>query len=90
MKIIKEKWINKEYGCTKIIIRSNCYCSLFSYFEELKAELDKDFPDNTLDPEIVQYGGIRYKRTFGIEVTLSIKDIIPKEYGEISKPEYTL
>ncbi len=90
MDIIKEKWINKKYKCTKIIIRSNCYCSLFSHFEKLKAELDKDFPNNTFDPEIVQYGGIRYKRTFGIEVILSIKDTIPEVYEELSKPEYIL
>ena len=93
MDIIKEKWINKKYECTKIIIRSNCYCSSFSHFEKLKAELDKDFPKNTFDPEIVQYGGIRYKRTFGIEVMLSTKHsihTIPEVYEELSKPEYTL
>ena len=90
MNIIKEKCVHQEYKTIRIIIRTNCYSSMFSHFVMLKAELDKDFPDAEIDPEIKQYGGRRYKRTFGIEFTLSAGSSVPRVYKKIREVEYIL
>ena len=47
-------------------------------------ELDRE------DPEIVQYGGERIKRTFGLEVTIPAGHIVPDTYVRIQSPEKTL
>lgn len=52
------------------VIRSNHYGHRLSFFEELFAAARVDIP--TLAPddvEVVQFGGIRYKRTWGIRFT---------------------
>lgn len=42
------------------------------------------------DAEVVQYGGERYKRTFGLEVSIPEGHVIPEEYVRLRSPEPTL
>lgn len=90
MDIIKEKNIHKKYKTVRIIIRTNCYTSMFSHFVMLKSVLDTDFPDIDADPEVIQYGGRRYKGTFGLEVIVPQGTAVPDEYEEIGQVEYKL
>lgn len=90
MEIIKEKYIHSDYKTIRIIIRTNCYVSMFSHFVMLKAELDKDFPGIEFDPDIKHYGGRHYKGTFGLEFTLPAGTSVPREYKKIRNVEYTL
>lgn len=90
MELTKEKNIHKKYKTIRVIIRTNCYTSTFSHFLMLKSVLDKDFPDVDIDPEIIQYGGRHYKRTFGLEFTLPQGSSVPQEYDEVGQLEYKL
>jgi hypothetical protein len=56
----------------------------------LKSVLDTDFPDIDADPEVIQYGGRRYKGTFGLEVIVPQGTAVPDEYEEIGQVEYKL
>lgn len=84
MKIIKEYCPASNVA----VLRFNSYGSRLSYFMTLFHEAQKDFP--TLDygsVRVIQFGGERYKRTFGIEFAV---DGCPDDYEEISQLEYTL
>jgi hypothetical protein len=66
--IIKEKCKFDGEKKYRYIIRSNTYAHTFEYFNNLVSEAKKDFPGlKDLDIDIIHYGGIRYKYTFGIE-----------------------
>ena len=82
----------KEY-CEKahrVVIRENNYGSSLEKFERLFREALQDFPFlNKDDVTIVHFGGNRYKKTFGIE--LSVENFeIPNDYVMINELEYTL
>lgn len=72
------------------VLRTDTYCSTVAHFNMLMEEAKKDFPD--LDPigvEVKQYGGIFYKRTFGIEFKMP-EDKVPASYSRRTKLEVTL
>lgn len=76
-------------GTTICIIRSNCYGSQYNYIKQLVAEACRDFPDlDDDDFQIVQFGGQRYARTFGIQFTTS--ELPPESYEVISRLEQLL
>ena len=86
MKIIKE-YATKNCIC---VLRSDCYGSSLMYFAKLLAVAQKDFPGLTLkEVEVRQYGGERYKYTFGIEFSRP-EDIVPDSYSRIKQVEFTL
>ncbi len=88
----KSMKIIREYSTyAKIcVIRTNIYGSQLSHFMNLFNEAKKDFPD--LKPEevdIKQFGGRRYKRTFGIEFDRP-EESVPETYNRIENLEHTL
>jgi len=85
MKVIKE-------FCREIVVlRTDTYVSLLTHFDKLFAQAKKDFPTLERDAiRIVQFGGERYRYTFGIEFNLPESAKIPKGYSELKKLEYTL
>jgi len=83
--------IIKEYSkyAKKCVIRTNSYSSSLSYFNELIEIAKNDFPELIDDNiEIVQYGGERIKRIFGIEFYPT--NYVPSSYNEIQNLEYKL
>jgi hypothetical protein len=81
----------------KLIIRASNYGSSLDKFDgffdtmaadaltfEPPIELDRE------DVEIVQYGGDRYKRTFGMEVSIPEGHVIPEEYRRLQSATLTL
>jgi hypothetical protein len=76
-------------GQIHFVVRLDHCGSLLSYFLELYAEAERDFPQ--LTPETVKavhYGGDRISGYFGIEFTLN--GVGPPEgYREISALEFT-
>ena len=85
MKVIKE-------FCRKIVVlRTNTSAKGLNHFDKLFAQAKKDFPTlERSDVRVVQFGGDRYKRTFGIEFDLPEGAKIPKGYSELKELEYTL
>ena len=86
MNIIKEYALVGE--TLHFSIRTNTYSHSLDFFERLWQEAYHDFPwlDRS-DVEVVHYGGIRYKHTFGIEFTA--KDV-PDGYTKVKRLEDTL
>ncbi len=87
----------KERTAGRLIIRSTNYGSKLSKFDGLfnvmaadaltcepPIELERD------DVGIVQYGGARFKRTFGMEVSIPEGHVVPQEYTRVQEAEYTL
>lgn len=73
----------------RFILRREDYSHRLNKIIELYDEARRDFPNLPLaDVEIVQYGGRRYRRTFGIEFTLDTP--IPAGYVEVAQVEDTL
>lgn len=81
----------------RMIVRANNYGSSLAKFDTLfdvmaadaltfepPIELDRE------DVEIVHYGGKRYARTFGLEVTIPEGHVIPDEYARMRQVEFTL
>lgn len=89
-KFIKEYFYHKQYKTKRFIVRTDCYNSDLSHFILLFQTAKKDFPDLKEEQvEIKHYGGMTYKGTYGIEFNLDPK-VIPVEYEQIHKLEYTL
>lgn len=85
LEVIKET--TPEHYC---VIRTNTYTSNIEFLNSLLAFAQKDFPNlNPRDVSVKCYGGIRYKRTFGIEFRITDQPI-PEEYSPIKKLEYIL
>lgn len=92
MEIIKE-FLKDEHDIPNrtgvCVIRTNTYAKNIQYFNELHSVAIRDFP--TLKPEtieVVHYGGIHYKRTFGIEFVITADP--PNDYKCIDALETTL
>lgn len=79
----------------RMIIRANNYGSSLVKFDEMyeimaadaltfepPIELDRE------DVEVVHYAGERYKRTFGLEVSIPQGHTIPADYSKIRQPEF--
>ena len=85
----------KEYcprgdGRVRFVLRANHYGRTLNLFDNLYEEAKKNFPLlNRADVEVVQYGGISYKHTFGIEFWAG-DFIIPEGYERIAELEYRL
>lgn len=74
----------------RFILRLRHYGSDLATITELFNEAKKDFPNlSPADAEIVQYGGERYKRTFGIEFA-GPKASVPADYAEVKNLELKL
>ncbi len=80
----------KEY-CADVktaVIRLNHYGSSLDVFDEMCQQARIDLPGiQNKDIRVVQYGGDRYKRTFGIEFKSNEN---PGNYKDISILEYRL
>ena len=77
MIIIKEN----QKGTKRLCIRTNSYANSLKHFNMLYDEAKKDFPSlETKDIEIMHYGGMRIKYTYGIEFA-AIGDI-PDSYKQ--------
>jgi hypothetical protein len=82
MKIIKE-FCKAADVC---VIRTDSYAHNLEHILNLCSEASRDFPE--LEPDmiqVVQYGGDRYARTFGIEFHPGKQP--PASYTEIDKLE---
>jgi hypothetical protein len=72
------------------VIRTNTYTSMLSHLIMLFEEAKKDFPGiDVASVSVKQYGGRRYKHTFGIEFNPGKKEI-PGTYEKIHALEFTL
>lgn len=83
----------KEYcpAARRCVIRMNTYGSSKAFFDNLFGIAKEDFPAlKDSEIEVVQFGGIRYKRTFGIEFSVVAEVPVPDEYQEIRELEYKL
>ena len=70
------------------IIRFNHYGSGLDVINQAAAIAKKDFPCLTDEKiKVVQYGGDRYRGTFGIEFNLPDMEIAPEGYRIIDKLE---
>ena len=80
----------------RLVVRANNYGSSLAKFDELfdvmaadaltfepPIELDRE------DVEVVHYGGERYAKTFGLEVTIPEGHVIPADYMRIQQTELT-
>lgn len=88
--------IIKEYckQSNTVVIRRDDYAHSLKAINELIAIALSDFPTIDIDRDweeikIVQYGGKRYKRTFGIEF-ISPTAIATLEYKRIGVLEYKM
>lgn len=85
MQIIRE-WCKHSGRC---VIRTNTYANSLGHFNHLFEIAQKDFSElKASDVEIVHYAGERYARTFGIE--FKPVGIVPKDYQEVARHEYSL
>ncbi len=95
IKIIKEfvdhEKRDKRFKTIVFIVRTTLYDDSIQYFLDLLEILKKDFPDlDTNDIKSLVYGGMFYKRTRGLEITIDKPVKIPEEYEERSQVEYAL
>lgn len=87
MQIIKEVCtIDKNQKC---VIRNNTYGSSLELLNSLFQKAKEDFPKlEENEVNVVQYGGQRYKGTFGIE--FDAPDKVPDSYQNIQNLEYKI
>lgn len=94
MQIIKEfRPATDDGGSAIAVIRSNTYGSSLEKFQRFFEIAKETFPKlEPRDIKITQYGGERYKRTFGIEfvVDKKIKSLVQHGYRDIEELESTL
>lgn len=85
-----------ERSAGRLIVRAENYASSLAKFDEFfkimaadmltfepPIELDRE------DVEIVQYGGERYRHTFGMEVTIPEGHAVPENYSRLCMTEPT-
>jgi len=81
----------KEFCRNFVVLRTDTYEKGLSHFDRLFAQAEKGFPTlERSDVRVVQYGGERYKGTFGIEFDLPQGAKIPRGYSELQELEYTM
>ena len=80
----------KEQTEDHCVIRTDTYVHSLEHILNLFNTARQDFPDlKPKDVKVVQYGGRRYARTFGIEFEKPREIEVPEEYDHIQQLEYT-
>ena len=81
----------------RVVVRAENYGSSLAKFDELFDVMASDaltfeppIELDRADVEVVHYGGERYAKTFGLEVTIPEGHIIPTEYMRMDQTEFIL